>query len=227
MFTKTLAHFYSKMGSMTSQNPYGNYSSGSGNQPASQNPPTYGTNYGVSSADYNNSGYLNPAYGSNTGGYHGNGYPVARPRPHVGFGEALKKWKDNMFHFSGRASRSEYWWIQLFWFLIMLTVMVIIFIIFFFLGITGAQSPSDEYTTSDNALIGLIFALYGLFILLGLAQLITTFALGWRRLQDAGFPGALYLLNLVGLGIVPFVMSVLPSSPSGVQYDKPVDRNRP
>ncbi|MEU4206786.1 DUF805 domain-containing protein [Rothia terrae] len=192
---------------------YGDYSQST--------PPTYDTGYGDQSLNYNNS-----SYGSPYGGYHGSGQ--FSPRPHVGFGEAIKKWKDNIFHFSGRASRSEYWWIQLLWALIMFGLVAITFAVL--LGQASAMetsAPDEAFTTSESWFLGSFFFAYILILVLGLVQGITTLALGWRRLQDAGFPGGLYLLNFVGLGIVPFIMCLMPSSPSGYQYDKPVDVNRP
>lgn len=208
-------------------NPYGNYTSGSSNHPVSQTPPTYGNAYEDRSSNYNNSMYTNPAYGSNTAG-HTNGYGLSQPRPHVGFGEALKKWKNNMFHFSGRASRSEFWWVALLWVLIMFGLVFITAVVLFGQAATMETSAPDEaLTASEGWFVGSFFFVYILVLVLGLVQTVTTLALGWRRLQDAGFPGWLYLLNFVGLGIVPLVMSIMPSSPSGYQYDKPVDYKRP
>ena len=87
------------------------------------------------------------------------------------FGEAVKKaLTENYCNFSGRASRSEFWWFQLF----LLTVSSVAS------GLSYAISGNDVL----SYIINLIFFLPGL-------------GLSVRRLHDTGKSGWLYLLNLV------------------------------
>ncbi|MEU4206787.1 DUF805 domain-containing protein [Rothia terrae] len=139
----------------------------------------------------------------------------------MSFGQAVKNWGAYLFHFSGRASRSEFWWIQLFWLIIFALYAVASFISLRFFGSDAPRS--EAFTTGEGIIVALL-------VILSLTMCVTTLALGWRRLHDAGFPGFIYLLQFVGiagLGIVPLILCIMPSSPTGIEYDKPVDVNRP
>ena len=76
-----------------------------------QSTPPYGApqNFG--------SGQSAPPYGApqNFGnGQNTYGAPVYMPTRKIGFGEAVKLFFKNYVNFSGRATRSEYWWVYLF-----------------------------------------------------------------------------------------------------------------
>lgn len=87
------------------------------------------------------------------------------------FGEAVKKTlTENYCNFSGRASRSEFWWFQL------------------FLLIVSSVASGLSYAISGNDVLSYIINL--IFFLPGLG-------LSVRRLHDTGKSGWLYLLNLV------------------------------
>ncbi|MFW0111922.1 DUF805 domain-containing protein [Rothia sp. CCM 9416] len=163
------------------------------------------------------------------------------PRPHVSFGQALKNWRKYMFRFSGRASRSEFWWVMLVWFIIslVLSIIALVAVVPTFNHLQQLQEAAstsldayNEYRQASNelgpALAGktLIFALIiGVF---GIVQFVTMLGLWWRRLQDANFHGAFYLLSFAGPGaIVPLIMAILLSNPAGVRFDKPEDATRP
>lgn len=159
------------------------------------------------------------------------------PRPHVSFGQALKNWGKYMFRFSGRASRSEFWWVMLVWFIIGLVfaaiaMATIVPAINHLAELEAAASTSyDAYQEYDEAGVAfagktLIFTLImGVF---SIAQFVTMLGLWWRRLQDANFHGAFYLLSFAGPGaLVPLIMAALPSNPAGVRFDKPEDATRP
>lgn len=83
-------------------------------EPASapqQSAPPYGApqNFG--------NGQSAPPYGApqNFGnGQNTYGAPVYMPTRKIGFGEAVKLFFKNYVNFSGRATRSEYWWVYLF-----------------------------------------------------------------------------------------------------------------
>lgn len=153
---------------------------------------------------------------------------LSKPRPHVGFKQAISNYFKYMFHFSGRASRSEFWWVQLLWFLIMMAVLVV------GIGATfafGASMPENSSSSSDltgseaGFLVSFLGTYFGI-IILALVQFVTTLGLNWRRVQDTGVHGAVSLVGLTGLPIM-LVFGFIPSSPNGYQYDAPKDYDRP
>lgn len=199
---------------MSEQSPYGNY-------------PTTPNNAAPQQSLYTQNGYQgyqqNGSYNSPQNamqGYNPVGNGQSRPRPKVGFGTAIRNSFKYIFHFSGRASRTEYWWVFLLWAILFTVVGLGMFVAL----LVGAGASSS---TAEDVGFSIFFVLYLSLFLLGLLQTVHMLALTWRRLQDAGYPGALSILMFVGIGIVPFVMSFFPSSPDGYQYDRPADYNRP
>jgi uncharacterized membrane protein YhaH (DUF805 family) len=59
-----------------------------------------------------------------------------------------------------------------------------------------------------------------LLALWGLATLVPSLALGWRRLHDANLSGALWIIALF-IGVAGIVFGLLPSNPQGARYDRP------
>lgn len=171
---------------------------------------------------------------------YGGAAETCAPRPHVGVGGAFSRWAKNLVHFSGRASRSEFWWVYG-GFMIISGILSSIFGVFT-AGIAtkmeaaqrayenSAQTTENynklnDYNTELASQMLIWMLLIGLF---SFVLLLLMLSLYWRRLQDAGFHGAISLLVLTGFGaIVPFVMAFFPSSPKGCKYDKPADANRP
>lgn len=168
--------------------------------------------------------------------------PVPEPRPSVGFGQALKNNFKYIFHFSGRASRSEFWWVFGAFFAVA-AILSTIAMFMMFDRMKDYQPTSELMTQYMNGEIsydqyqellaantqpntGLIIML-GLVGIWSLITLVCTIAVSWRRLQDAGFHGALFLLSFVGLSIVPFIMYFFASSPNGYKYDTAKDVGRP
>ena len=138
--------------------------------------------------------------------------PPALDMPHYGIGfiDAIKRGFKKYATFSGRASRSEYWW----WALFTSIVCVVLLVPAYVLGIT--TSP-DGGRTPGAAAIPLII----LMIIFSLAIIVPNLALTVRRLHDAGYSGWLVLLGLVPYvgGLILLIFTVLPSSPAGVKYD--------
>ena len=105
------------------------------------------------------------------------------------FSEAVKTClTEKYFKISGRATRSEYWWFQLFYFLLCGGI-----------GVVSVAAQQD-----------LFIVLMGLLVLLMICPL---FCVQIRRLHDAGFSGWFVLLSLVPYlgGIALFVMTLLKS----------------
>jgi uncharacterized membrane protein YhaH (DUF805 family) len=138
--------------------------------------------------------------------------PLWAPWYGISFPNAVKRFFKKYVRFDGRASRSEYWW----WFLASGIVFTVLYVL---LGLGFAtserQTVSTGYSvttvmTSPSPLYLIASALVGLF---GLAVLLPSLALAWRRLHDANFAGPLYLLFLVLL--------LMPSKPEGQRFDRP------
>jgi uncharacterized membrane protein YhaH (DUF805 family) len=138
--------------------------------------------------------------------------PPALDMPHYGisFIDAIKRGFKKYATFSGRASRSEYWWWALFSFIVYLVLLVPAYV----LGIT---TSSDGGRTPGAAAIPLIILLVVFYLLM----IVPTLALTVRRLHDAGYSGWLALLMLVPYvgGLILLIFTVLPSSTAGVKYD--------
>jgi uncharacterized membrane protein YhaH (DUF805 family) len=91
--------------------------------------------------------------------------------------------------FSGRASRSEYWWFFLF-LLIGSAVMGLADSAFF------GFEPTEEHPEADGPLAGLF----------GLATFLPSIAAGWRRMHDTGRSGLYLLYPLIAmLGFASFI----------------------
>ncbi|MET3636830.1 DUF805 domain-containing protein [Curtobacterium oceanosedimentum] len=146
--------------------------------------------------------------------------PRWAPRYGASFGQALGRFFAKYATFSGRASRSEFWWAYLVVTVVGLALATIPFVYRF---------ATIEYTTVDlsgveyrvtNPPSPLFWALLVLPAIWWLATIVPSLALGWRRLHDANLPGALWIIA-VFVGIAGIVFGLLPSNPQGARYDRP------
>ncbi|MFF1830081.1 DUF805 domain-containing protein [Paenarthrobacter sp. NPDC058040] len=138
--------------------------------------------------------------------------PLWAPYYGAPIGAAIQRFFKKYATFTGRASRSEYWW----WTLVAAIVGIVLNILF-------TSGISVDPTTGTPALgagyvIGLILA-----IVWGLATIVPSIALTVRRLHDSNFSGLLVLLVLVPfLGwLAVLVLTLLPSNPAGQRFDVP------
>ncbi|MDO5286343.1 MAG: DUF805 domain-containing protein [Actinomycetia bacterium] len=150
--------------------------------------------------------------------YSGGGYPqdpvyggYASGRPSVTFGQAMKLGLKNWTNFSGRASRSEFWW----WYLGVGVASTVLQVVLALLS-TAVVAAGGE---NAAAVMGIV--MYGVMGLFGLAVVIPTLSLWVRRLHDTNQPGMWLLLHLACLGIVPFIMAIMESNPAGARFDDP------
>jgi uncharacterized membrane protein YhaH (DUF805 family) len=162
---------------------------------------------------------------------------LTRPLYGASFGQAVSRFFKKSAGFSGRASRSEYWWVALFGALLGLAPAAL-FGIGTTLSIAWAdQNPIRTVIGTDEAgnevvfesqpgilnapTAWLIWVGLVLLLLIGLALLVPQLALTWRRLHDANLPGAFYFLSLIpSVGtIIVLVMTLLPSKPEGRRFD--------
>ena len=135
------------------------------------------------------------------------------PRPSVSMVQAVKLWLKNWKNFSGRASRSEYWWVYLALAIVMTALMIVVMVVG--LGIAAASGGSDSA-------IGLALALVsGLIGIVGLATLVPSLSLGVRRLHDTNQSGWLYLVSFIPYvgSIILIVLMAQASNPAGARFD--------
>ncbi len=124
----------------------------------------------------------------------------------VPFGEAISRAFRNYCNFSGRASRSEYWWFYLF-------VQIIAYVLalpsglFNFSAIMNGQEPAFNFWT-------ITVYVWGLFTFL------PSFGLFFRRLHDTGRSGWWWLLGFIPLigTIILLVWLCMPSQPGDNRF---------
>lgn len=125
---------------------------------------------------------------------------LSRPYYGISFGDAVKRFFKNYANFTGRASRGEYWWVVLFTF--------IVGVIFGLIGSIGGEG---------SALNAICSAVLGIF---GLAVIIPSLALHWRRLHDANLAGPFWFLTFIPVvgSIIVFILTLLPPKPEGRRF---------
>lgn len=107
--------------------------------------------------------------------------------------------------FNGRASRSEFWWFQLF----IVIVSIPLYVLGFIAGYTGSQT--------------LALASTGLSAVMWLALIVPLIAVTVRRLHDTDRSGWWYLLMLVPfVGLVVLVFMLLPGTAGDNRFGSPV-----
>lgn len=137
--------------------------------------------------------------------------PLWAPYYGAPIGAAVKRFFKKYTAFSGRASRSEYWW----WTLVAALVSIVLQIL-----TTSGLSVSADGDPVYGATFVIGSIIWGLW---GLATIIPSIALVIRRLHDGNFSGWIVLLGLIpGLGgIALFIFALLPSNPAGQRFDQP------
>ena len=144
--------------------------------------------------------------------------PLDWPHYGIGFVDAIKRAYKKYAAFSGRASRSEYWWFALY-----LTIV--------YLVLGTATAVAGIATSPDGGdTPGVRAALPGIpMILLLLASIVPGIAVSVRRLHDAGYSGWLYLINLVPYlgGLVLIIFLAMPTSPAAAKYGPPAPPGYP
>jgi uncharacterized membrane protein YhaH (DUF805 family) len=126
-------------------------------------------------------------------------------------GQAISRFYRNYAVFSGRASRSEYWWAVLFFTI----VYAVLYALTLVVGFTVGQSGS-----AASVIVAGVFG--SLFAIAFLGSVVPSLAIQWRRLHDAGYSGGFYFLSLIPWvgGIIVLILAAMPSNPSGVRFDR-------
>lgn len=143
--------------------------------------------------------------------------PIDWPYYGIGPGAALRRGFAKYATFSGRASRSEYWW----WTLMYLVITVVLAVLTFTIGMDWRTSTGYGQVESAGSLNGLGLVLLIVWILWLLGTIIPQIAVTVRRLHDAGVSGWFYLFQVFGLGIVVLILCVLPTSVAAAKYGPP------
>jgi len=146
--------------------------------------------------------------------------PLWAPLYGATMGQAWTRFWKKYADFSGRASRSEFWFAYL-WLVILLFGSYFVFAIL--LAVVGSIGSAIDGSSSDAAfgigagVVGLLWV--GAYI----AAIIPMISVTVRRLHDAGYSGGYFFM-----GFIPFVGSILlivyfvtDSKPQGAIYDLP------
>lgn len=121
----------------------------------------------------------------------------------VSFGEAIKRGFSHYATFTGRASRSEYWWWMLFCYILSVAIMLIFPVNF------------ADFDPSDVASVSRLYSspAYIVSYLVGLALFLPNLSVSIRRLHDTGRSGWWVLLSLICC-VGPIVLLVWYCQPS-------------
>ena len=139
--------------------------------------------------------------------------PLAAPLYGASLPDAVSRFFKKYATFTGRASRSEYWW----WALVSGLVSFVLNLIMLVGGAAGATTGSAGTSVpGPGYIIGLILA-----VIWFAAVIVPSLALIVRRLHDANFSGWMALLGLVPFvgGIILIVFTVMEPKPAGQRFD--------
>ncbi|WP_197466805.1 DUF805 domain-containing protein [Tsukamurella pseudospumae] len=132
------------------------------------------------------------------------------------FGEAVKRFFRSYFRYSGRASKSEFWWPAL---ANLLAILVAVGVIVTG-GVLGEEGAGSPVMAIGGMLIVAIMIVYG----------IGGISLSVRRLHDIDQSGWWYLLIVVAAAvpvvniaatIAALAIGLIEAKPGGVRYDAP------
>ena len=131
---------------------------------------------------------------------------------------AYKNFFKNYAEFTGRSTRSDYWWVWLGNFILSIPFWIIYFYTVFLS--TVMDSIDDSVSEATFMVLGLVVIIYAIFYL---AILVPTLALSVRRLRDAGFHWAFIFLRFAPMGgIALLVLHAMPTKETEVvNYSEP------
>ena len=135
----------------------------------------------------------------------------------VSFGESIRRAFRNYCNFRGRASRSEFWWFNLFVGLIITGLYILLLA-----GVIQVVLMSPlSYAAMPGSGVDLIL-FFPVFLILGfiIAVFLPSLGLLFRRLHDTGRSGWWYLLSFIPYvgSIIILIFCCLPSDPYENDY---------
>jgi uncharacterized membrane protein YhaH (DUF805 family) len=153
----------------------------------------------------------------------GGDVPLSQPLYGATIGQAVRRYLKKYATFTGRASRSEFWW----WILVYSLVSFALNLVNQALAGPQPQPPVAATSQAElNAYIGAVFGWVAKASIAGglwlLANLVGLVALSARRLHDTGRSGwwtLLYLVPVIGQIIVIVFWASAPK-PEGQRYDR-------
>ena len=161
--------------------------------------------------------------------------PLNRPLSDATFGQAVSRFFRNYATFSGRASRSEFWWAYLFQSIIGYIAGIVLSVVMIgvVVAVIAAHPELGEVATTDvssaaviavmieSTLAVFLVSLIGLTVFT-LPILLPSIAVTVRRLHDTNRSGWWYLLTLVPYaGYAVLVFAILEADPNGARFDAP------
>jgi uncharacterized membrane protein YhaH (DUF805 family) len=118
----------------------------------------------------------------------------------MSFSAAVRTCFSKYATFDGRAKRSEFWWWMLFQTIVVgIATAIGVFFIVMSVAVGTSENPNTAF-----ALIGILF--YIAAVIVALALLVPTYAVGCRRLHDRGQSGWLQLLTFVPCGNIALIV---------------------
>lgn len=140
--------------------------------------------------------------------------PLSQPLSPATIGQAVTRFFRKYATFSGRASRSEFWWVYLAY----VVVSAAIFIPLSAAGITSVTVTADSQIVYGPG----YWMVWTISLIVTLALLVPFLAISWRRLHDTGRSGGYYFLAFIPLvgPIIVIILLALPSNPAGARFDR-------
>jgi uncharacterized membrane protein YhaH (DUF805 family) len=135
--------------------------------------------------------------------------PLNQPLYGASIGQAVGRFWKKYATFSGRASRSEFWW----WALVNIIISGILY------GVLLATTDMQAMAQTGTPQFGPAYVVY---LLWSLATLIPGLALTWRRLHDTNRSGLWIFISLIPLvgAIILIVFYVSEGNPAGQRFDR-------
>ncbi|WP_438854314.1 DUF805 domain-containing protein [Agromyces sp. M3QZ16-3] len=140
--------------------------------------------------------------------------PLDQPLYGATIGQAISRFFRKYATFSGRASRSEFWWTYLAYVVLGTAISGV-------LSLTGVTRVT---VTADNDVVYApgYWVAWSIGLIVSLALTVPFLAISWRRLHDSDRPGAFFFFLFIPLAgpVILLVLLALPSRPSGARYDR-------
>lgn len=138
--------------------------------------------------------------------------PLSAPLSGASLPKAVARFFQKYATFSGRASRSEYWWIAL--------LNILALVVFGGIAIVGGVATGEQMASGvrmgAGASVGVV-----LLSVWFLGTFIPGLAVTVRRLHDANYSGLLILLNFIPWigSLIVIIFTILPSNHLGARFD--------